>query len=142
MTETRQAACSCGAVRIEVQGAPVSEGFCHCASCRAFTAQPVTAYALWPRERVAIVAGADRLGASPRNGATTNRFCTLCGGNLMIELRGGAMFDVFPMIVAGHEFRPAAHINYAERVLDMPDGLPKFRDMPERAGGSGELVAE
>jgi hypothetical protein len=50
--------------------------------------------------------------------------------------------DVFPMIIADFEFEPASHVNYAERVIDIRDSLPKFRDMPENAGGSGEMMPE
>jgi hypothetical protein len=34
------------------------------------------------------------------------------------------------------------HINYAEPVLPMRDGLPKFKDVPAEFGGSGEQMAE
>jgi len=39
-------------------------------------------------------------------------------------------------------FKPVIHLHYAETVLPMKDGLPKFRDFPIEAGGSGELVPE
>jgi len=34
------------------------------------------------------------------------------------------------------------HVNYAETVLPMRDGLPKLKDFPAELGGSGEHVAE
>jgi len=34
------------------------------------------------------------------------------------------------------------HINYAEAVLPLRDGLPKLRDIPMEFGGSGEVVPE
>jgi hypothetical protein len=39
-------------------------------------------------------------------------------------------------------FRPAVHVNYAETVLRMRDGLPKQKDFPADMGGSGELIPE
>ena len=39
-------------------------------------------------------------------------------------------------------FAPGVHVNYAETVLRMKDGLPKFRDFPADLGGSGEAVPE
>jgi len=36
------------------------------------------------------------------------------------------------------KFNPSLHINYAETVLPMRDGLPKFKDVPAAFGGSGE----
>jgi hypothetical protein len=40
------------------------------------------------------------------------------------------------------EFEPVIHVNYAETVLPMRDGLPKLKDFPAEAGGSGEMLAE
>jgi len=39
-------------------------------------------------------------------------------------------------------FIPGVHVNYAETVLPMRDGLPKLRDFPAEFGGSGEAVME
>ena len=40
------------------------------------------------------------------------------------------------------DFKPGLHINYAETVLPMKDGLPKFKDFPGAFGGSDEQVPE
>ena len=37
---------------------------------------------------------------------------------------------------------PGVHVNYAETVLPLRDGLPKFKDFPAEFGGSGEQIAE
>jgi len=37
---------------------------------------------------------------------------------------------------------PSVHLNYAETVLPMRDGLPKLKDSPAAVGGSGEMVPE
>jgi hypothetical protein len=34
------------------------------------------------------------------------------------------------------------HVSYAETVLPMKDGLPKFKDFPKETGGSGEMMME
>jgi hypothetical protein len=39
-------------------------------------------------------------------------------------------------------FTPGVHVNYAETVLPMRDGLPKLKDFPSELGGSGEMIAE
>ena len=38
--------------------------------------------------------------------------------------------------------KPVVHLNYAETVLPMKDGLPKLKDFPVETGGSGELLPE
>jgi hypothetical protein len=43
---------------------------------------------------------------------------------------------------ASATFDPGVHINYAEMVLPMRDGLPKLKDFPAEFGGSGEAIAE
>jgi hypothetical protein len=40
------------------------------------------------------------------------------------------------------KFEPGIHVNYAETVLPMKDGLPKMKDFPAEFGGSGESIAE
>jgi hypothetical protein len=52
------------------------------------------------------------------------------------------LVDVYAATIPALEFNPAVHVNYAETVLPMRDGLPKLRDFPAELGGSGELLAE
>jgi hypothetical protein len=40
------------------------------------------------------------------------------------------------------KFSPGVHVNYAETVLPMRDGVTKLRDFPKEFGGSGEVVPE
>ena len=47
-----------------------------------------------------------------------------------------------PATIPSVEFRPGVHVNYAETVLPMKDGLPKLRDFPAELGGSGVVVPE
>ena len=49
---------------------------------------------------------------------------------------------MFAAILPTLKFRPGVHVNYAETVLPMRDGLPKLKDFPAELGGSGEQVAE
>ena len=39
-------------------------------------------------------------------------------------------------------FLPALHVNYAESVLRIRDGLPKLKDFPAELGGSGITLPE
>jgi hypothetical protein len=50
--------------------------------------------------------------------------------------------DVFAATLPTLKFEPGVHVNYAETVLPMRDGLPKLKDFPEAFGGSGETVPE
>jgi hypothetical protein len=52
------------------------------------------------------------------------------------------LVDVFAATIPTLRFEPGVHVNYAETVLPMKDGLPKLKDFPAELGGSGEAVAE
>src|SRR5258708_31207668 len=42
----RSGSCFCGEVKFEVTGAPAAMGYCHCESCRRWSAGPVNAVAI------------------------------------------------------------------------------------------------
>jgi hypothetical protein len=52
------------------------------------------------------------------------------------------LIDVFAATLPTLTFNPSVHVNYAETVLPMRDGLPKLKDFPPEFGGSGEQMAE
>jgi hypothetical protein len=52
------------------------------------------------------------------------------------------MIDVFAATIPDLVFVPELHVNYAETVLPMRDGLPKLKDFPAEFGGSGEVMPE
>ena len=52
------------------------------------------------------------------------------------------LVDVYAATIPTLAFAPAVHVNYAETVLPMRDGLPKLKDFPKEFGGSGEMIAE
>jgi hypothetical protein len=70
------------------------------------------------------------------------QYCARCGGHLMTNHSPLGLVDVFAASLPGLAFRPAVHVNYAETVLPMRDGVPKLKDFPREFGGSGETVAE
>ena len=47
MADSHSGSCFCGAVGVEVTGAPEAMGYCHCGSCRSWSAGPVNAFTLW-----------------------------------------------------------------------------------------------
>ncbi len=142
MAETHRGTCFCGAVGIEVAGAPLEMGYCHCSSCRTYSGGPVNAFTLWKPEDVKVTTGAEFLGRFNKTEFSDRRFCTKCGGHVMVHHPGLGLTDVYASIIPTLTFRPAVHLNYAETVLPMKDGLPKLRDFPAEVGGSGETVPE
>lgn len=140
--QTYEGSCFCGAVAITVTGEPAAAGYCHCDSCRAWSAGPVNAFTLWAPAAVQVVRGALRVGVYNKSELSYRKFCTVCGGHLFTEHPPWKLVDVYPAILRGFPFRPALHVNYATTVLRMKDGLPKLADLPAEMGGSGRALAE
>jgi hypothetical protein len=139
---TYQGACFCGAVHLEVSGDPAGMGYCHCNSCRSWSGGPVNAFTLWKPEAVKITAGADNVAAFQKTKFSERQYCRKCGGHLMNAHPTIGLIDVFAATLPRLKFAAGVHINYAETVLPMKDGLPKLKDFPKEFGGSGEMVAE
>ncbi|HTW39211.1 MAG TPA: GFA family protein [Steroidobacteraceae bacterium] len=134
--------CFCGAVEFTVSGAPVAMGYCHCASCRHWSAGPVNAFTLWQPSAVKVTQGAEHIGTYHKTPMSHRKWCTLCGGHLFAEHPPLNLTDVFAAMIPTLEFRPAVHVNYQESVLRVKDGLPKLKDFPKEMGGSGVVLAE
>jgi hypothetical protein len=134
--------CFCGSVEIEVSGNPEGMGYCHCSSCRSWSGGPVNAFSLWTPGNVKVTKGADKVGTYQGSENSQREYCTDCGGHLMTRHPVWGLVDVFAATLPGLKFVPGVHVNYAETVLPMHDGLPKMRDFPKELGGSGLTVAE
>jgi hypothetical protein len=134
--------CFCGAVRLEMSGAPEAMGYCHCRSCRSWSGGPVNAFSLWQPEAVRITSGAEHVAMFQKSPLSQRQYCAKCGGHLMTSHPPLGLVDVFAATVPGLAFKPAVHVNYAETVLPMRDGLPKLKDFPAELGGSGETITE
>jgi hypothetical protein len=134
--------CFCGAVEVRVEGAPAGMGYCHCTSCRQWSASPVNAFTLWPPAAVKITRGADQLAAYSKTERSIRKWCKSCGGHVLTEHPGWGVVDVYAATIPEFPFKPMLHVNYSETVLHMHDGLPKMKDMPKEMGGSGVTVAE
>ena len=134
--------CFCGAVEIAAAGEPVGMGYCHCESCRRWSAGPVNAFTLWKRADVKVVRGADLIGTFSKSPNSFRKWCQACGGHLMTEHPRWDLIDVYAAVIPELPFRPGVHVNYQETVLSIHDGLPKQKDLPQELGGSNQLVAE
>jgi hypothetical protein len=137
MATTHKGECFCGTVHIEVSGQPEAMGYCHCESCRSWSAGPINAFTLWKPEAVRITAGAEHLAAFQKTERSQRKFCSKCGGHLMTNHPLWGLVDVYAAMLPTLEFKPGVHVNYAETVLPMRDGLPKLKDVPKELGGSG-----
>ena len=142
MGQSHTGKCFCGAVEVEVTGDPAAMGYCHCSSCREWSAGPVNAYSLRDSGGVKVNKGADKLGSYSKTPQSIRKWCTTCGGHVLTEHPSWGLTDVYAAVLPQLDFTPALHVHYQETVLPMADGLPKQRDIPKEMGGSGALMAE
>lgn len=140
MPNAHKGGCFCGAVEIEVKGAPEEMGYCHCSSCRSYTGGPLVAFVLFKAENVSVTRGAALIGRFRKSEMSERQFCTKCGGHIMTGHPTLGFTDVYAAAIPSVAFKPSVHLNYAEAVLPVRDGLPKLKDFPAEVGGSGETV--
>jgi hypothetical protein len=140
--KTYRGSCFCGAVELTVTGAPAGMGYCHCTSCREWSAGPVNAFTLWKPEAVKITKGESNLGTYNKTPTSYRKWCKTCGGHVLTDHPPLGLVDVYAAVLRDFAFQPGVHVNYSETVLRMHDGVPKLKDFPKDFGGSGESVPE
>lgn len=117
-------------------------GYCHCNSCRSWSGAPLNAFSLWKPDAVKVTKGGEHVATYQKTELSQRRYCAKCGGHLLTNHPTLKLVDVFAATIPSLEFKPELHVNYAQTVLPMRDGLPKLKDFPSELGGSGDTVAE
>ena len=72
---TYKGSCFCGAVQFTVRGEPAAAGYCHCESCRHWSAGPVNAFTLWKPEALRVTRGADQIGTYHKTPRSYRKWC-------------------------------------------------------------------
>ena len=142
MSDVHHGECFCGAVKLETTGTPVAMGYCHCESCRHWSAGPVNAFSLWPPTHVKVTQGSELIGTYNKTPGSSRKWCTRCGGHLMTDHPSMGLVDVYAAILPSLKFEPGVHVFYGETCLRIKDGVPKQQDVPAEMGGSGTLLPE
>lgn len=137
-----QGSCFCGAVRFTVSGEPVAMGYCHCESCRTWSAAPVNAFTLWKPDAVQITQGGENIRTYSKTPLSFRKWCKTCGGHVFTEHPTWGVTDVYAAVIPDLPFKAGIHVNYEETTLRMQDGLPKMKDLPKEMGGSGISLPE
>ena len=142
MTNTHYSGgCACGAVRFEMNDAPIYQGHCQCRQCQHMTGTGHSTMVVFRREAVKVTGALSNWGFVADSGQTTLRhFCPTCGSPMFSR---SAIRDELMAFNAGNfdqaaQLKPEA-VCYHETSqpwdhLD-PD-LPTFATMP-----SGEIMS-
>ena len=142
MASEYKGSCFCGAVQLTVTGEPKGMGYCHCTSCRHWSASPINGFSLWSTDSVKVTTGADDIGTYHKNPNSQRKWCKKCGGHLFTDHPPFKMVDVYAAMLPKMPFKPGMHIFYGEKMVSIKDGLPKFQDAPKEMGGSGVTLPE
>jgi len=138
--QTYHGSCFCGAVQFTVTGEPAAMGYCHCNSCRHWSAGPVNAFTLWAPQALQITQGADNIATYTKTHNSHRKWCKTCGGHVFTDHPPMGLVDVYAAVIPELPFKPNLHVNYQEAVLRIHDGIPKLKDVPAEMGGSGISV--
>jgi hypothetical protein len=125
---TRQAACSCGQLRLEVDGDPVRVSVCHCLACQRRTGNVFGTQSRFVEENVRIEGRhTDYTRISDDGEARTFSFCPECGATVFFRLEGARGFIAVPVgAFADPGFPPPVRSIYDSRRhswVVMPDSL-------------------
>jgi len=76
---SRTASCSCGQLRIEVQGEPLGVGVCHCLACQRRTGSVFAALAGFAAPYEVLGTATEYVRVGDQGTRFTFRFCPVCG---------------------------------------------------------------
>lgn len=138
--------CACSKHTAEVTGELVFCGLCHCADCRIARTTPVH-HGIVVRPNQIQISNAKELVSYRHSDKRTTYHCSTCFSLMyntnemgMCVLSAASFLDKQGRLP--RYLQPQAHIHYGERVLNIPDHLPKFLDLPKTLAGSGHMHAE
>ncbi|WP_373355609.1 GFA family protein [Pseudoroseicyclus sp. CXY001] len=131
----RRAACQCGQLSIELEGAELGGGICHCLACQRRTGSVFAALASFgPPWRVTGQA-TEYLRVGDRQGSRiTFRFCPVCGTNLFHTEEGGDWVTGAVGAFADPDLPPPRASIYESRRhgwVTVPEGTRRFDLDPE-----------
>lgn len=142
MDQSYKGGCFCGAVQFEVTGAPALSAYCHCESCRHWAGAPISGFTLWKPETVKVTQGEGNIESFNKTPGNFRKWCKTCGGHLFTDHAAMGLIDIPSVVIPSFPFKPVIHVNYQESVMQVKDGLPKMKDLPKEAGGSGIEMEE
>ncbi|KAG1733594.1 Mss4-like protein [Suillus paluster] len=129
-----ESSCWCGAVRFAFSGDPLDAKHCHCRQCQRLHGAPFQWAVIFPKTSVRLLQNnSDALHCF----STTTKHaahhvpckvsCNICRAPLFDE--GKRTVLAYPSHYGGVplEFQPSCHIFYGERVMEVCDGIPKWR---------------
>ncbi|KAH8100898.1 Mss4-like protein [Cristinia sonorae] len=141
--------CWCGNLAFEFHGDPVDAKHCHCRQCQHLHGAPFQWAVIFPKTSVRLIRNENNslhfFSTEKRTGehyVPCKVSCDVCrspifdeGRNTVLAYPGSFKFKDGKVPL---DFQPTAHIFYKERVMEVPDGIPKWSGHK----GHSELMQE
>ena len=106
--------CFCGTVRFTLNGEPEAMAYCHCNSCRHWSAGPVSAFTLWKPDALRVTQGTEHINTFNKNPGSDDttvmserQWCGVCGGHICTAHPTMGLIDVPAVVIDGLTFKPA-----------------------------------
>ena len=96
--------CFCGAVQFTATGEPAAMGYCHCESCRHWSAGPVNAFTLWNPDDVRVTKGSEHIRTYAKSAKSERSWCEECGGHLFTRHPSWNLIDVYAATIPSLAF--------------------------------------
>ena len=125
--------CECGAVRLQLTGAPRVKGYCHCEDCRDLLDVPFHSVTAWNKDQLTIVSVDDRISEYKHPRLEMKRaYCTQCGETLY-NTNAMDWRVVSQLLISKcydnelpEELHSDSHFFYDRRIVNIDDDLPKY----------------
>jgi hypothetical protein len=133
----REAACSCGQLKLHLKGEPVLVSSCHCLACQRRTGSLFGVQAFFRLDQLVAIEGENRtFSRQADSGSTvTSRFCPQCGSTMCWERPSlPGMVTVAVGAFADPTFPPAVRTVWTESKhewLPFPATIPHHRKSPD-----------
>jgi hypothetical protein len=98
---SRTASCSCGQLRIEVQGEPLGVGVCHCLACQRRTGSVFAAVAGFAAPYTVVGTATEYVRVGDQGASFRFRFCPVCGTTLFHTEEGRDQSSVAVAVAVG-----------------------------------------
>ncbi|TKX26755.1 putative lutathione-dependent formaldehyde-activating enzyme [Elsinoe australis] len=139
-----EASCHCGKVKYQLsREEPLDSKLCHCTTCQTQHAAPFQWAAIFHKDDINFSHGHHDLEwYDPTDKSIEHKLpckvrCSFCHSPIMDE--GRNMILLFPSLVHlktdqdKANFKPRLHMFYGQRVMDIPDGLPKWSGLNDES---------
>jgi hypothetical protein len=129
--------CRCGAVQLQVTGAPMAQLYCHCDDCQAVHGAAYAPESVYPAAAVKVTRGTPSEWKLKRHPRVT---CTTCGTRMFIDVLSVGLRGVNGYLLPKGQFKPQFHMQCQFAVMPVKDELPHFKSRPASFGGTDEKV--